>query len=331
MGTMTRQGPKRERRPWPADVRRPAVALPVLLQLALFVGAAFAAEVEEVPDSLVSSLQHDKPARREGSGRWLSPIYYAGILDVDNDGSETGSRGGDAFAMTAFAEAGSTESMNDVMYGTRWIVRMRKDVTMRSVKRHCAATALASPGFKCHLPGAKNGGKTPAGEWEAWNLLRMFEIRGSMRSVLVFREAAGIECESIERDLGSTATRTDWHLDRIDQMNDVRFDRKPYPAYADGSDEATGKNVSVYIFDSGVYVDHPVFNGVDIGESNTFVAGERRDGRQEFNDEYNHGTHVASIVVSVAKDVTIHSVKVLDEFGNAGWSNIIRYGVSPSL
>jgi subtilisin family serine protease len=105
-----------------------------------------------------------------------------------------------------------------------------------------------------------------------------------------------------------------WGLDRINQR-DLPLDNN---ASFGG---ATGEGVTVYVVDTGIYTEHPEFEGRASWGSN-FVENEQSV------DCNGHGTHVAGTVISktfgVAKKANAVAVKVLgcDNFGS--WSAMIR-------
>lgn len=83
-----------------------------------------------------------------------------------------------------------------------------------------------------------------------------------------------------------------------------------------------GSRVNAYVFDTGVSPDHPDLEGrVEFGADFT-----RSESGEE--DVQGHGTHVAGLIGSrtfgVAKDVTIVSVKVLDDAGTGTLSSVIE-------
>lgn len=87
-------------------------------------------------------------------------------------------------------------------------------------------------------------------------------------------------------------------------------------------DESAGKGTYAYIIDSGIFVNHPEFEGrASWGRS--FVANDTKP----TVDENGHGTHVAGIVGSktygVAKKTNLIAVKVLDAGGSGPISQII--------
>lgn len=107
------------------------------------------------------------------------------------------------------------------------------------------------------------------------------------------------------------------HLARVSQEEQVDLDQEMNYFY---SDQFQGKGVRVYIIDTGVYVEHPEFQG-------------RAELGPNFSEDYQnmdyvgHGTHVAGIAGSktygVAKQISIHSVKVLDKDGQGSLSSVI--------
>ena len=85
-------------------------------------------------------------------------------------------------------------------------------------------------------------------------------------------------------------------------------------------EESQGQDVTVYIVDTGVFVEHPDFEG-------RATLGPNFSTDKSNIDYIGHGTHVAGIVGSktygVAKKVNIHSVKVLDRLGQGSLSSVI--------
>jgi len=104
-----------------------------------------------------------------------------------------------------------------------------------------------------------------------------------------------------------------WGIDRIDQ--------RTQPLNSSFQYTASGAGVNAYIIDSGIRTTHQEFGG----RANNSVDFTN-DG-QNGNDCYGHGTHVAGTVGSstygVAKNVTLHSVRVLRCDGSGMVSELV--------
>lgn len=104
-----------------------------------------------------------------------------------------------------------------------------------------------------------------------------------------------------------------WGIDRIDQTD--------LPLNTSYTYEKDGSGVNAYVFDTGIRRTHASFSGrVGTGYSSI------NDGRGT-NDCNGHGTHVAGTIGSttfgVAKNVSLHPVRVLDCFGNGSTTSIL--------
>jgi subtilisin family serine protease len=103
-----------------------------------------------------------------------------------------------------------------------------------------------------------------------------------------------------------------WGLDRIDQ--------RTRPLDNSYTTRGSGAGVNIYVVDSGIDVRHPDFGGRAVWEVN-FAGGPDADCD-------GHGTVVAGIAGSttygVAKQATLHSVKVLDCSGTGTLSDLVE-------
>lgn len=92
--------------------------------------------------------------------------------------------------------------------------------------------------------------------------------------------------------------------------------RTTYFQLDDGWRSGTGKEVSVAVIDSGIDTTHPdlagkVVDSVEARVDNKKVVFDPSDA----GDSAGHGTACAGIIVSIAPDVEIHSIKVLGAGG----------------
>jgi subtilisin family serine protease len=116
-----------------------------------------------------------------------------------------------------------------------------------------------------------------------------------------------------EVDISATQTPATWGLDRIDQRDLLLNNSYTY--------NFTGLGVHAYVIDTGIRSTHTQFTG-RMGPGTDTVG----DG-QATNDCHGHGTHVAGTIggttYGVAKQVTLHPVRVLNCTGNGTTSGVI--------
>jgi subtilisin family serine protease len=110
-----------------------------------------------------------------------------------------------------------------------------------------------------------------------------------------------------------TQTGAGWNLDRVDQA--------ALPLNQSYTYSATGTGVNAYIVDTGILISHVEFGGRATGDFSAINDGYGAIGCN------GHGTHVAGTIGSatygVAKNVKLHSVRVLDCAASGSWSDII--------
>jgi hypothetical protein len=104
-----------------------------------------------------------------------------------------------------------------------------------------------------------------------------------------------------------------WNIDRLNQTSTTLDNKFTW--------SGTGKNVNVYVVDTGIRTTHTEFQG---RATSVYDAVKDGNGSRDCNG---HGTFVAGLIggytYGIAKEVKLNSVRVLDCSGNGSSSNII--------
>ncbi|KAJ3105754.1 serine protease [Phlyctochytrium planicorne] len=114
----------------------------------------------------------------------------------------------------------------------------------------------------------------------------------------------------------STEVNAPWGLGRISHLDGIVGKDKDYVYY-----EADGQNVTVYVVDTGINIEHVEFEGRAVWGTTVPENDEDVDGN-------GHGTHVAGTIAGkkfgVAKQATVVAVKVLSSSGTGTMSDVVK-------
>ena len=151
--------------------------------------------------------------------------------------------------------------------------------------------------------------------------IKGFAIQMTEAAALALSEepaVAYVQEDGIVRASSTQANPPSWGLDRIDQRDLPRNNTYNF------ANVTTGAGVHVYILDSGINHLHPEFLNAS---GFTRASQDASFWFENGNDCAQHGTPVASVIggntVGVAKDVRLHSVKVLNCWEEGSYASVI--------
>ena len=153
------------------------------------------------------------------------------------------------------------------------------------------------------------------------NTIKGFSIQMPEAAAMALSREPAVEYVQEDGIVSASTTRANatWGLDRVDQRD------LPLNTTYNFANVTTGAGVHAYVIDSGINILHQEFRNASgltrASQDANFVWFE--DG----NDCKGHGTSVASVIggntLGLAKDVRLHSVKVLDCTGGGSSSGVI--------
>lgn len=201
------------------------------------------------------------------------------------------------------APAPLIRSRNAQLIPGKYIVKMKDEVTTASLQDFI--NDVADSASVDHV-------------YKASSAFRGFAGRLDAQSLAALRDHPDVDY--IEQDavvkidtyVTETANPLPWGLARISHTANTST------SYT--YDDSTGDGTCAYVIDTGIYVDHPEFEG-----RATWLANYAGDGSN--TDGNGHGTHVSGTIGSktygVAKKTKLFAVKVLDANGSGSFSGVI--------
>ncbi|KAI9006124.1 peptidase S8/S53 domain-containing protein [Gaertneriomyces semiglobifer] len=202
----------------------------------------------------------------------------------------------------------------------QYIVVLKDDITKDSFSSHLSWVQTAVvPSLALNV----QDGSRARSNYEAYGVRHLYnfgDFKGysaklpgaAVKALMDDPSVAYIEEDKIVSILDSQKNPPSWGLQRISTRKLPLSKNYEYPSSA-------GEGVDAYIIDTGIFVDHPDFEGRAVLGKSFTTDGD--------NDGNGHGTHVAGTIGSktfgVAKKVNLIAVKVLDARGSGTTSDVI--------
>ena len=208
-------------------------------------------------------------------------------------------------AVAAPSAAGETRAATQVSTAGSYIVVFKADAVRAATEAHSQRPLVAAAAG--NLARAHGGNVT----FVYQHALKGFAARLSSDRAAALAADPRVAYVEPDQVVHASQTPATWGLDRIDQRD--------LPLNNTYNFNDTGAGVHAYIIDTGVRGTHQEFTG-RMGNGADFVGGGT-------NDCNGHGTHVAGTTggttYGVAKQVTIHPVRVLNCQGSGTTSGVI--------